>query len=921
MHLPYPLQRTAGFALFIVFLLIASQYAKAEEPAGRLMFVHGQVWIERNGQGVAASRGDVIFAGDTIITEAASSAQIRFTDGGTNALRPNTRLILHEYLNDAENPKNSRKTTELARGGLRSISGAISRAAPENVSYNTPVATMGIRGTTFVIVHNEQGTHLRVEFGAVSMQSQAGIRIARPGQAFRVGLRNQPPVQIPPDSDVFEEEEPQRQGGAAGTGGTTTTAQAGVGSATPPASAGLNNNAGQSADGLSNRGAGQQPGATDNPVSPDTPEVRDNVTAEQACQAQGFVSCMARDAFFAAERVCQAEGFASCAAKDSHLAAEQACQALGFDTCAARDAYLAAEQVCQAQGFANCAARDNNLVAEQVCQAQGFPSCAERDAFLAAEQACQVQGFPTCAERDIHLALQQVREANCGDLGFSSCNQMLSGSQYVSSPLTNSGGTQVMIGGNTYLLPNNQAQWLTHAGTAVLGGFNNPTQVRVQTLNNATPVSGGSLTATIAGGTSYYWGVWSKNDVKLLNPSTLALLGATPGDLHYVAASQMFTGNVMNTLEDMAYMAMFPLTFVPTGGTALNAMSTSSGELIRVDDSMDLVGQSMTYISYDSYDSEFNVVITLFYPDSAAEYFVLRAYDVSPAELLATNGYTFDELVDAPTFEPAGNGTLKLNFTGGAEIDGAISQLRVNFDTGVQAYGNLIWQIEQPPMPVSCDGFTCRGFTSLESEVGTMFYRFYEDGGATFVHTGGWQVTGSELQPATVISNAMNNPVADVYWGYWAYGGYDVRDVMYQPYDLSGGFHYIFSEDSFNGSVDISSATPIVFNLLQNSPLSSVAPGSLSLTDGSLTLLNSEITAQLTFLNEFNTETLTGALNGLPSLASLPMITLTPTSAGQISSATIEGFFVGPNAEGIASWITVDRDGDPFKGTAVFQRQ
>ena len=181
-------------------------------------------------------------------------------------------------------------------------------------------------------------------------------------------------------------------------------------------------------------------------------------------------------------------------------------------------------------------------------------------------------------------------------------------------------------------------------------------------------------------------------------------------------------------------------------------------------------------------------------------------------------------------------------------------------------------------------------------------------------------------KPATVIRNAANDPVADVYWGYWI-SDYNVSGPV--AHDIEGGFHYIFSNDSFVGSVDISAQTPIVFNLLQPSPLSSdqgVNP-SLSLTGGFLVMQNSEVVAQLTFLNGANPETLTGNLSAA-ALANLPEIQLIPGSTptpGQISSATVEGFFVGNQAEGIASWITANKLIDlglyeRFQATAVFQR-
>ena len=111
-----------------------------------VLFVHGRVEITRNADVLPARRGDDVFSADRITTYAASSAQLRFSDGSLLALRPETQLVIAQYAFEPDSDDNAQET-DLIRGGLRAVSGALGRATPERVTFNTPVATMGIRGT------------------------------------------------------------------------------------------------------------------------------------------------------------------------------------------------------------------------------------------------------------------------------------------------------------------------------------------------------------------------------------------------------------------------------------------------------------------------------------------------------------------------------------------------------------------------------------------------------------------------------------------------------------------------------------------------------------------------------------------------------------------------------------------------------
>lgn len=111
-----------------------------------------------------------IYMNDTLVTEKDSEAQIIFTDNSTMTFRPDTKLYINEY---NYVPKSERKTKEakksagkyvldLVTGGFRTITGLVARENPNDYKVNTPVATIGVRGTEYSLVY-KQGQDLYIK--------------------------------------------------------------------------------------------------------------------------------------------------------------------------------------------------------------------------------------------------------------------------------------------------------------------------------------------------------------------------------------------------------------------------------------------------------------------------------------------------------------------------------------------------------------------------------------------------------------------------------------------------------------------------------------------------------------------------------------------------------------------------------------
>ena len=88
----------------------------ANTPAGQVMFVHGNATIERGDERIPAERGIDFYAGDTFHTEAASTLQLRFTDGGTQAVRPDSSFTLDRYELASDEPVPVRRNRHAGNG-------------------------------------------------------------------------------------------------------------------------------------------------------------------------------------------------------------------------------------------------------------------------------------------------------------------------------------------------------------------------------------------------------------------------------------------------------------------------------------------------------------------------------------------------------------------------------------------------------------------------------------------------------------------------------------------------------------------------------------------------------------------------------------------------------------------------------------
>jgi hypothetical protein len=137
-------------AMAFAGLLMAGP-ADAGQVVGTLTDVSGPM-VARRADGTirALTAQSAVEQGDTLVTEKGTYARIKFIDNGEITLRPNTQFKIENFSYEAAKPEADGAFFTLLKGGLRSITGLLGKRNHDKFGLNTPTATIGIRGTTFI---------------------------------------------------------------------------------------------------------------------------------------------------------------------------------------------------------------------------------------------------------------------------------------------------------------------------------------------------------------------------------------------------------------------------------------------------------------------------------------------------------------------------------------------------------------------------------------------------------------------------------------------------------------------------------------------------------------------------------------------------------------------------------------------------
>lgn len=194
-----------NFLLTALLILALPACAAEQKPpvlAGHVARIQESVSL--NGQELK-SAGALLHVGDVLTTGPDARLEVRFEDGGTLRMGANGKVVIDEFLYDPVKLE-GRSLLSIAGGAFAATTAAIAKLENHPYKVRTPLATIGIRGTTFwggdlenqygVLVLEGRGVVVETEKGKVELTGPGIGTTLEPGQAPRA------PISWPPEKQA-----------------------------------------------------------------------------------------------------------------------------------------------------------------------------------------------------------------------------------------------------------------------------------------------------------------------------------------------------------------------------------------------------------------------------------------------------------------------------------------------------------------------------------------------------------------------------------------------------------------------------------------------------------------------------------------------------------------------------------------------
>jgi hypothetical protein len=138
--------------VFIICALLSGAVTAAaqdERSIGLVKTSSGDAFILRDGRRMAARPGSGLVLGDLLSTGASGALGVILRDDTVLSLGPSTETRIEQFAFEPAEQKLG-MLLRVTRGLIAYMSGRISKLAPGSVRIETPVATLGVRGTRLV---------------------------------------------------------------------------------------------------------------------------------------------------------------------------------------------------------------------------------------------------------------------------------------------------------------------------------------------------------------------------------------------------------------------------------------------------------------------------------------------------------------------------------------------------------------------------------------------------------------------------------------------------------------------------------------------------------------------------------------------------------------------------------------------------
>jgi len=170
------------FALLISFMLLAGAWSQAlaegnslSGPAGYVDSLDGEVYAQNGTDKRRLALEGAVYASDMIETKEGGAVRITFVDESVLELKENSRAELKQYLYDPEQDGEQSLVVGFLSGVLRLVTGEIVKKNPDRFKVETPLAIIGIRGTTIASeIKGEDEIHALLDGSPIIVTDKLG---------------------------------------------------------------------------------------------------------------------------------------------------------------------------------------------------------------------------------------------------------------------------------------------------------------------------------------------------------------------------------------------------------------------------------------------------------------------------------------------------------------------------------------------------------------------------------------------------------------------------------------------------------------------------------------------------------------------------------------------------------------------------
>jgi hypothetical protein len=141
----------AVFAALVPVVAGAQNSGTSGNTIGQVEYVRGVGLAQAPGQPPRVlGKGLALAEGDRLTTADGATAIVALQDGTRMTVRPNSEMLVQQY-RYSQGASDNNMLLSLVRGGLRTLTGLMTKNAPSAAKIQTATATVGIRGTDFDI--------------------------------------------------------------------------------------------------------------------------------------------------------------------------------------------------------------------------------------------------------------------------------------------------------------------------------------------------------------------------------------------------------------------------------------------------------------------------------------------------------------------------------------------------------------------------------------------------------------------------------------------------------------------------------------------------------------------------------------------------------------------------------------------------